>query len=207
MIERIAQSQGSRRELILKLLREQGIVRVRDIAARKIHPEYLRRMLKAGEIIRIGRGMYSLPDAEMSEHRSLAEVAKRVPRAVVCLLSALSYHDIGTESPSEIWIALPSGVPSPNLSYPPLRVVHFSKATLSEGAESYSVDQVSVSITTPAKTVADCFKFRNKIGTDVAVEALRECLRARRCTPDEVVHYAQLCRVQNVIRPFMDAML
>lgn len=166
----------------------------------------LTRLVKAGQLQRVSRGVYSLPESSISAHRSLAEVAIRVPRGVVCLLSALRFHEIGTQAPFEVWLAIPQTMPTPQLTQPALRVVRMSGAALSEGIESVEVDGVSVSVFNPAKTVADCFKYRNKIGLDVALEALSAAYRARRVTMDDLWHYAKIDRVHNVMRPYLEAL-
>ncbi len=139
-------------------------------------------------------------------------MALRHPRAVVCLLSALRFHELTTQAPFEVWLAIPNKARPPRLDYPPLRVVRFSDSGLTEGVEEYEIDGVPVRITGIARTVADCFKYRNKIGLDVALEALKDALkegqggRGRRASVDEIWHYAQLDRVANVMRPYLDAL-
>jgi predicted transcriptional regulator of viral defense system len=153
----------------------------------------------------VGRGLYVLPDADVSEHHSLAEASKRVPHGVVCLLSALRFHNLTTQSPSEVWLAIGSKAWRPQVDYPRLRFVRFSDRALEAGVEEHSIEGVLVRVYSPAKTVADCFKYRNKIGLDVALEALRDCRRERKCSNDELWRYAKICRVANVMRPYMEA--
>jgi predicted transcriptional regulator of viral defense system len=193
-------------ESILELARNLGVLRVRDLTARGIHPEYLRRLCRQGLMVRTGRGLYMAADAEISAHHSLAEAAKLVPHGVICLLSALRFHDIGTQSPHEVWMALERTAARPRISYPPLRIVRFSGRALTEGIEEHLIEGVPVKVTSPARTVADCFKYRNKIGLDVALEALQECRRNRRCGIDDLWRYAKVCRVANVMRPYLEAM-
>jgi len=159
-----------------------------------------------GELIRVGRGRYVLPQAEHSENLGLALVAAAVPRSVVCLLSALRFHGIGTQAPHEVWIAVEQGAARPRLDYPPVRVTLMSGSAFIFGVERHQLDGVSVRIYSPAKTVADCFKFRNKTGLDVAIEALREVLRAKRCTRDELWAAGKVCRVTTVMRPYLEAL-
>ncbi len=142
----------------------------------------------------------------MSAHGTLAEVALLVPKGVICLLSALRFHDLTTQAPFEVWVAIANNAAEPRLEYPPLRVVRFSDAVLHEGVELHIVDGVPVHVTGVAKTVVDCFKYRNKIGLDVALEALREAWRAKRTTSDELWDYATLCRVANVMRPYLESL-
>ena len=199
----MAQTQAGR---VLQLARKLGVLRPRDLAQHGIAREYLTRLTHAGLLERIGRGLYVLPDAELTEHHSLAEAAKRVPAGIVCLLSALRFHDLTTQAPFEVWLALPPTARRPHPSSPPLRVVRFSGPALTEGVEEHLIEGVSVRVYNPAKTVADCFKYRNKIGLDVALEALRETWRERRATMDELWRYAKVCRVANVMRPYLAAL-
>ena len=191
---------------ILALARKQPLLRARDLAAQGLPTMTLSRLVAVGKLERIARGVYGLPQRAISAHRSLAEVAIRVPRGVVCLLSALRLHEIGTQAPFEVWLAIPQTVPAPRLRQPTLRVVRMSGAALTEGIEIVEVDGVSVPVFNPAKTVADCFKYRNKIGLDVALEALGEAWRARRVTMDQLWHYATIDRVHNVMRPYLEAL-
>ena len=181
------------------------MIRPKELDRYGIPRRYLYRLEQDGKLQRVGRGLYALPDAEPSENRSLAEAAKRVPTGVICLLSALRFHELTTQAPFEVWMAIGQKAWRPRVEYPPLRVVRFSGAALREGIEERVIEGVRVPVYSPAKTVADCFRYRNKIGLDVAIEALRECLRARRCNRNDLWHYAGVCRVQNVIRPYLEA--
>src|SRR5712692_2860948 len=158
---------------IMRYVGQQGIVRPRDIEAIGLPREYLVRLHRQGKLNRSGRGIYTLPDANVTEHHSYAEVAKRVPEAVICLLSALAFHEITTQSPASVWIALRKGARTPALASPSLRIVRLSGLSLTEGLENHKIAGISVRLYSPAKTVADCFKFRNKIGLDIAIEALK----------------------------------
>jgi len=191
---------------VLALARKRPLLRARDVAAEGLPTITLSRLVAAGKLERIARGIYGLPGRKLSAHRSLAEVAIRVPRGVVCLLSALRVHDIGTQAPFEVWLAIPHHMPAPKLDQPTLRVVHMSGAALQEGIEHIVVDGVRVAVFNPAKTVADCFKYRNKIGLDVALEALREAWRGRKVKMDDVWRYAAIDRVGNVMRPYLEAL-
>ena len=183
-----------------------GLLRARDAGKQGIPTVALTRLVAAGRLERIGRGVYAAPDAEISPHRSLAEAAIRVPRGVVCLLSALRMHEIGVQQPSQVWLALPHKLKQPRVEYPQLRIVRMSGPALTSGIERRTVDGVSVPVFGAAKTVADCFKYRNKIGTDVAVEALREGWRARKFKMEDISRYARICRVSNVMRPYLEAL-
>ena len=193
-------------ERTMQYVRQHGIVRPRDIEAIGIPREYLLRLHGQGKLNRIGRGIYSLPGAAVTERHTYAEVAKRVPDAVLCLLSALAFHEITTQSPASVWIALGKGARKPAIVSPSLRVVRLTEPSLSEGIEKQSVEGVTVRVYSAAKTVADCFKFRNKIGLDIAIEALKDCLRQKKATVNEIYRYAKICRVSNIIRPYMEAL-
>ena len=193
-------------ERTMQYVRQHGIVRPRDIEAIGIPREYLLRLHGQGKLNRSGRGIYSLPDAAVTERHTYAEVAKRVPEAVLCLLSALAFHEITTQSPASVWIALGKGARKPAIVSPSLRVIRLTEPSLSEGIEKQSVEGVTVRVYSAAKTVADCFKFRNKIGLDIAIEALKDCLRQKKATVNEIYRYAKICRVSNVIRPYMEAL-
>jgi predicted transcriptional regulator of viral defense system len=155
---------------------------------------------------RKARGIYALADADLTEHHSMALASKRVPRGVVCLLSALRFHRLTTQAPFEIWMAIDRKARLPKAEGIPLHIVRFSAAALTEGVEHHQVEGMDIPVYCLAKTVVDCFKYRNKIGLDVALEALRECLRERRCTIDELWRYAKICRVANVIRPYLESL-
>lgn len=163
--------------------------------------------MRAGALERVARGRYRLPDTPITEHHGLALVAAAVPKAVICLLSALSFHQIGTQLPHEVWVALDRRTRRPSLSYPRLRVFRFGGKALTEGIEAHPVEGETVRVYCVAKTIADVFKYRNKIGLDVALEALREAWRARRFTMDEIHRYARVCRVERVMRPYLEALV
>lgn len=191
---------------IMRYIGDHGIVRPRDIEAIGLPREYLLRLCRQGKLIRSGRGIYTLPEAPITERHSYAEVAKRVPEAVFCLLSALAFHEITTQSPASIWVALRQGARKPAINSPSLRIVRLSGPSLTEGIENHHVEGVPVRVYSAAKTVADCFKFRNKIGLDVAIEALKDAVRQKKASINEIYRYAKICRVSNVIRPYMEAL-
>src|SRR5574343_44432 len=192
-------------QAVLALAEQRPLLRVNDLAARALPTVVLSRMVAAGKLARVARGVYSLPGRTLSEHRSLAEVALRMPRGVISLLSALRVHGIGTQAPFEVWLAIPPHTPTPRLDQPALRVVRMSGPALSEGVEPIDIDGVPVPVFNAAKTVADCFKFRNKIGLDVALEALRDGWAQRKLTMDALWHYAAVDRVTNVMRPYLES--
>ena len=193
-------------ERAMQYVRRKGIVRPRDLEALGIPREYLLRLYRQGKLSRTGRGIYTLPDAAVTERHSYAEVAKRVPEAVLCLLSALTFHELTTQSPAAVWIALGKGARKPAILSPSLRVVRLTEPSLSEGVEKHTVEGVPVRVYSAAKTVADCFKFRNKIGLDIAIEALKDCLRQKKANVNDIYRYAKICRVSNVIRPYMESL-
>lgn len=194
-----------RMQRILEIVEGAGVLRPRDLDVHGIPRVYLGRLYERGYLQRVGRGLYVLPNAAISEHHTLAEACKRVPRGVVCLLSALRFHGLTTQSPAEVWLAIESKAWRPHVDSPKIRFVRFSTETFEAGVERHSLEGVLVRVYNPAKTVADCFKYRNKIGLDVALEALRDCRQQRKCTNDELWRYARLCRVANVMMPYMEA--
>ena len=190
---------------ILALAKRQPLVRPRDVEARGIARESLLRLFRQGLLVRQARGVYALPDSPVTEHHSLAIAAKRTPGGVICLLSALRFHGLTTQDPHEVWMAIDFKAHKPSAASPALRVVRFSGPALLEGIEHHTLEGVRVSIYSAAKTVADCFKYRNKLGVDVAIEALRDALRSRKTTVDEIHRFAKVCRVANVIRPYLES--
>ena len=192
-------------KLLMRLVRSRRLLRARDLAEQGLPTITLTRLVEAGKLERVARGLYALPRAATSEHRSLAEVAIRVPKGVVCLLSALQFHELGTQAPFEVWLAIPNRVAAPRIEQPAIRIVRMSDNARTDGLQRKRIDGVEVPIFNPARTVVDCFKFRNKIGLDVALEALRDGWRERRFTMDELWHQATRQRVANVMRPYIEA--
>lgn len=197
----------NRQQQILELARTKGIIQARDVEALGISRNYLYRMYKKGLLEKNATGLYILPDAPVTENASLTLVGKRFPHAVVCLISALSYHGITTQIPHEIWIAVPRGSWRPDIDYPPVTLSYISEPAYSFGIRQHVINGVPVKIYSPAKTVADCFKFRNKVGLDVAIEGLREAWRSRKVTMDELVEAAEINRVSKVMRPYLEAIV
>lgn len=192
-------------EKVLAMARKHGILRVKDLREQGINPEYLRRLCNRGELTRIARGLYISADADISANIGLAQAAKWIPHGVVCLVSALQFHNVGTQSPHEIWMAIDRDIRRPRIDYPPLRIMRFSGQAFTEGVEKHTIEGVPVKVFSIAKTVADCFKYRNKIGLDVAIEALRDCRQNKKCTNDKLWQYANICRVAKIIKPYMEA--
>jgi predicted transcriptional regulator of viral defense system len=189
-----------------KLARRSQGVTARELAAAGIHSQVLSRLVSGGKLERIARGLYRVTEEPTTESHGLVVACTAVPQGVICLLSALQFHGIGTQLPSQVWIAIDRRAHQPSLKYPPLRVVRYTGAALSEGVESHRREGRTVRVYGVAKTLADCFKYRNKIGLDVALEALREAWRSRKVTMDELDRYARICRVQRVLRPYLEAL-
>lgn len=189
-----------------RVLRKLGIARSRDFERAGISRTQLRRLVDRGRVERVARGLYALPGARRTERHDLAEASRRVPGGVVCLLSALRFHGLTTQNPFEVWMAIDRKAWRPKLEHPPLRLVYLSGAALVEGVEAHDVGGVRVRVFSAAKTVADCFKFRNKIGTDVAVEALRDYRRRHPKQLEAVWRFAEVDRVGRVIRPYLEGL-
>ncbi len=196
-----------RTQQILEIARRVGVLRPRDLDIYDIPRVYLRRLHDRKLLLRVGRGLYVLPDVKASEHHTLAEACKRVPHGVLCLLTALQFHGLTTQAPFEVWMAIERKAWLPQVNRPAIRFVRFSGKSLTEGVEEHRIEGVLVKVYSPAKTVVDCFRYRNKIGLDVALEALRDCRRSRRCTMDDLWHYAQICRMAKVMKPYFEAMV
>lgn len=191
-------------ERTLDLVKRLGLVRPKDLNQHGIPVIYLRRLLHRGELVQPARGVYAVAGHEPTLHHSLAMVSKRIPRGVVCLLSALAYHEIGTQLPSVVWLAIDQRSRPLVTTDLPAKIVRFGAQSLVEGVEEHSVEGVTMRITNPAKTVADCFKFRNKVGLDIAVEALKDAWRKRKVTMAELDRFAATNRVTHVMRPYLE---
>ena len=198
---------ASQAERLLRYARDHGLVRPRELERLRIPRTTLKRLVDEGQLVRRSRGVYTVPEHEPTEHTDLAAVAKRAPKAVVCLLSALRFHGLTTQNPFEVWIMIDRTAWCPRIENPRLRVIRASGAALAEGVGFQRVEGVLVRITHPAKTVADCFKYRSKVGTDIAVEALRDCWQQRKATMDDIHRYARIDRVANVMRPYMESLV
>ena len=191
-----------------RVFRERGgLLRTSQALKLGIHPRTLYEMRDANRIVQLGRGLYRLADANETEHLDLITVAAKVPDGVICLISALAFHGITTEVPHEVYLAVRHGKEQPRLDYPPLRVFRFSEETISAGVEKHKLEGVTVRLFSSAKTIADCFKFRHKVGVDVAVEALKLSLAQGKAKPAQILYYARLCRVERVIRPYLEALV
>ena len=190
---------------VLGLASRKGLLRASDLDAIEAPRVVLTRLTAAGLLDKVGRGLYRLPSHPGSEHESLATVATKVPQAVFCLLTALQFHELTTQLPRQIWIAMPRGSHVPRIDYPPIRMVQMTGEVYSKGIETVERDGVKLRVYGVAKTVADCFKHRNKIGLDVALEALKDARARRKASSDDLWRYAKICRVANVMRPYMEA--
>ena len=186
--------------------RHNGVLRTSRALKLGIHPRTLYRLRDTGHLVHVSRGVYRLADLPEHSQPDLAVVATRVPQAVVCLISALFYHELTTQVPHEVQIALPRGTRSPRLGHPPIRVFRLTGRAYREGIETHSIEGVRLRVYSPAKTVADCFKFRNKISLDVALEALRDYRRKHKAGTDELWRFAKVCRVAAVMRPYLEAL-
>ena len=195
------------RDRLLALARARGLFTADHVAEAGIHSQELTRLVTSGELERVARGCYRLPQAEITEHHGLARTALVAPRGVICLLSALAYHGIGTQLPSTVWLAIERGQRVPREPGFPLTIVRYGGRAFREGIEVHPVEGQKVRVYSVAKTLADLFKARNRVGLDVALEALREAWRERRFTIPELERAARVCRVERVLRPYLEAIV
>lgn len=189
---------------VLDVVRQRGILRPRDLDYYGLPRQHLHRLYRRGELVRFARGLYALPNHDLTEHHDLAEASTRMPHGVICLISALRFHNLTTQLPREVWIAIEQKAWRPTGLTIPLRLVYMSGQAFETGIETHEVEGVAVRVYNAAKTVADCFKFRNKIGLDVAIEALRDYRRRHRQSLDNLWRYAKIDRVDRVMRPYLD---
>jgi predicted transcriptional regulator of viral defense system len=190
---------------VLDLVGQKGLLRASDLDAINAPRVVLTRLTAAGLLERVGRGLYRLPNSPWSEHESLVTVATKVPQAVFCLLTALQFFDLTTQLPRQVWIAMPRGSHAPRLDYPPIKMVQFTDDAYTAGVEELERDGVKFRVFCVAKTVADCFKHRNKIGLDVALEALKDARTRNKASIDDIWRFAKICRVANVMRPYLES--
>jgi predicted transcriptional regulator of viral defense system len=191
-------------ERLLDFVRRERLVRARDLTGIGVPRAYLQRHVDRGDLVQHARGIYGPSDAPITENHSLAQTCTHLPNGVVCLVSALSFHGLTTQLPHEVWIAIERGTWTPISTGTKLRVFHFSGESMTAGIEVHSIEGARAHVYSVPKTIADCFKCRNKVGLDVAIEALREGWRLRRFTMDELWSYAKVCRVSNVMRPYLE---
>jgi predicted transcriptional regulator of viral defense system len=195
------------RDRVLAMARERATIGARDVTRAGIHSQQLTRLVAEGALERIARGRYRFAERTITEHVGLALAAAAVPRGVVCLLSALSYHGIGSQLPPDVWLAVERGTRAPAVGFPPLRIVRFSGAAFTAGIENHLIEGHTVRVYSVVKTLADLFKYRSRVGLEVALEALREGWHDRRFTIQELNSMARACRVERVIRPYVEGML
>ena len=198
---------SAQRTHALDLLKSRGMLRLKNFVAEGVGPETLARLVREEAVVRPARGLYQLPDARIEAAHSLAEAAVLVPKGVICLISALQYHELTLQMPAAVWMAIERTAWRPKMDYPRIRFVRFTGDSLTDGVVRHRIEGVEVPITDPARTIVDCFRYRAKVGLDVAMEGLREGLRHRRCTPDELWRYARKARVWSVMRPYVEAMV
>ena len=197
----------SQKDHAVALLKACGPMRRIELSDAGIHPETLARMLKDRTLTRVTRGLYQLADAEVTAPHDLAEVAKLVPKGVICLVSALQFHDLTLQMPGRVWLAIGAKARKPKIDYPPTRIVRFGPRALSLGVQTHTVDGVSVPIFDPAKTVVDCFRFRQHVGLDVALEGLHNIMRSGKVKPAQIVDYARDTRIWSVLRPYLETVV
>jgi predicted transcriptional regulator of viral defense system len=197
---------ASQRNVARAVLTALGIARLAELRDAGVTAATVSRMERDGEVLRLARGLYQLPDAPLDTHHSLAEVAKRIPKGVVCLVSALAFHGLTDQLPRPVWLAIGHKDWPPKPDGTPFRLVRFTDRLLNEGVEIHSIEGVSVKVFGIAKTVADCFRYRNKIGLPVAIEGLQEALRQRKTTPAEIARQAERGAVATIIRPYLEAL-
>jgi predicted transcriptional regulator of viral defense system len=197
---------ASQRNVARAVLMALGIARLAELRDAGVTAATVSRMERDGEVLRLARGLYQLPDAPLDTHHSLAEVAKRIPNGVVCLVSALAFHGLTDQLPRPVWLAIGHKDWPPKPDGTPFRLVRFTDRLLNEGVEIHSIEGVSVKVFGIAKTVADCFRYRNKIGLPVAIEGLQEALRQRKTTPAEIARQAERGAVATIIRPYLEAL-
>lgn len=193
---------------LMSLARKQAVFRTRDVARLGIHTSTLTRMTRSGALEKLGPGRYRLRQrTRATEHHDLVVATSAVPSSVVCLVSALRFHNIGTQLPAEVWIGVRRGTRVPRLSFPPLRVVNIWPAVFDLGIQEHLVEGQTVRVYSLARTIADCFRFRNKVGLDVALEALTEAWRSKRLKLDELSRIAKKLRVERVMQPYLEAIV
>ncbi|MCW8451804.1 type IV toxin-antitoxin system AbiEi family antitoxin domain-containing protein [Legionella quinlivanii] len=198
-------TKDSYKQKVLQMASKTGVVRMSDLTKQGITRATVSRLVNENKLEKLAPGLYCLSGTELSEKESLVIVASRVPQAVFCLLTALQIYDLTTQLPRKVWISMPKGSHVPKMDYPPLKMVQYSDEAFSEGIEIIESDNIKLRVYNLAKTIADCFKHRNKIGLDVAIEALKEAYSKNKVTVDELWHYAKICRVANVMRPYIEA--
>jgi predicted transcriptional regulator of viral defense system len=192
---------------LLQYVQNHGMIRARDLGEIDVPRSVLKRLVDRGDLVRRSRGVYTLPNHELTRHTDLAEVCARTPKATVCLISALEFHELTTQVPHSVWIMIDRANRRPKIDHPPIRVIYASGNALTYNVETHEIEGVEVRVTDPAKTVADCFKYRSHVGLEVAIEALRDCLQQRKATPGEIYEAAKIDRVAKTVRPYIEALV
>lgn len=183
-----------------------GVMRSSQVFEWGIQPRTLYQMREEGLVIQEARGLYRLANEQVWSDPDLAVVSLMIPKGVICLISALYFHRLTSQIPHEVYVALPKDSEKPRIQYPPVRFFWISPKPFEAGIEIHKIDHVDIKVYSVAKTIADCFKFRNKLGLEVALYALREGLRTRKCTPDKILHFARINRVERVMLPYLEAL-
>jgi predicted transcriptional regulator of viral defense system len=197
----------TKKQQVLKLVRKQGVLRPRDLDRYKIARVYLSRMCDEGLLKRVARGIYTLPETNLDDGTEIEEVCRQVPKGVISLISALEYHNLTTQIPGSVWVAIEHKARPPKITYPPIRLIRSSKKLFEYGVQIKKGRTTQIRVYSPAKTVADCFRFRNKVGLDVAIEALKDCRRKKAATIDELWEAAKVCRMSKVMKPYLEAVV
>ena len=200
-------SSNSTDKAIELLQTQKGVLCTADMLNLGIHPRTLYKLRDTGVLEQLSRGVYRLADQEPVEHSDLVIVATRCPKAVICLVSALSFHLLTTQVPHSIFIALPQGSETPRIEYPPISVHRFSDESYDAGIEQHTISGITLQVYNPEKTIADCFKFRNKIGMDVVLEALKLYRKEKAFDVTKLLEYGRVCRVENIMKPYLEALL
>ena len=203
----MSHSPVKQRDTALNLFGQGGLVRMPDLRDAGVGPETVARLVREGTVIRVARGLYELADTIPDPRRSLAEASALVPKGVICLTSALQFHELTLQMPSAVWMAIDRTGWKPQVDYPPIRIVRFSGRALTDGVKRHLIEGIEVPIFEPAKSIVDCFRYRNKIGLDIALEGLRDGLRSGCVTPDQLWEFARTARVWSVMRPYVEAMV
>lgn len=201
----MSQQLQTQRDTARNLFRQQGLVRMRELRDAGVAAETISRLVRDGAVTRVSRGLYRLADTIPDVWHSFAEASALVPKGVICLTSALQFHELTLQMPSEVWIAIDRTGWRPKVEHPPVRFARFGSRALNEGVKRHLIEGVEVPIFEPAKTIVDCFRYRNKIGLDIALEGLGEGLRTKRATPDQLWESARRFRVWSVMRPYVEA--
>jgi len=200
-------AEKTQKEIVIALLSKRGIMRRADLEKAGVHGQTLARMVDEGALFRPSRGVYQLADADITENHAFAEAITAAPGGVICLLSALRFHGLTVQRPAAVWLAISGKAREPKISYPPVRIAWFSDEAMTMGVERHLIGGVKVPIFDPAKSVVDAFRYRSKIGRDVAIEALREAVRKRIASPDKILDYAEKIGPLSVFRSHLDTVL